>query len=78
MYRLIIQHNDQQITNLFVDKSRVTGFRSIIDIFELETGLDIGNYHLSQVKIENDSICVSISDEDLAKWRDRKLGTIID
>jgi hypothetical protein len=78
MYKLSMLHNGNEIQNILIDKGEISGLRTVIDLFESKFGLDISNYHLSQIKLEYDVLKVFINDEDFITWRSKRIDSLIE
>jgi hypothetical protein len=77
MYKLILEYSGVEIVTKHIDKSKVEGLRCLIDLFESELNINIGNCHTSNLKLLSDSATVSITDEELSEWRNRRIDGII-
>ena len=78
MYKLSMLHNGNEIQSILIDKGEICGLRGVFDLFESKFGLDISNYHLSQINFDIDELKVFITDEDFITWRSKRIDSLIE
>lgn len=75
-----IKHGGRIITSLPIDQAdliRDSDTTTVLMVlYKKYYGIDVGNYGIKDVHIDNQSVTLNINDQDLAELRNRKIGEL--
>ncbi len=83
MLTLIINHNNKLLLKKELNQQDVQfingqGTHWIMNCFKTHFNLDISNYRIDELQIEQSKIMINIKPEDLEKLRDNKLNSLLE